>query len=63
VRVVDDPNARDAHTEPHLLNAAIDHPGWCEHSGLIPRLETVSGPIFRCPGCWGAPLPKLTNPQ
>jgi hypothetical protein len=54
---VDDPNAGGILAEPHLLNSAIEHPEWCEWSGLIPRLSFTTGVMFRCPGCWGAPSP------
>jgi hypothetical protein len=43
-------------TAPHVLHAAIDHPSWCEWSGLVRAIHTLTGAtIFRCPGCWGEP--------
>lgn len=55
-REAGDPNASLPAAAPHVLNSAVEHPSWCEWTGLVPLVESLTGPgYYRCPGCWGGP--------
>lgn len=55
------PNRGRSLSIPHVLNAAVEHPDWCEWTGLIWGISLTGGVVFRCPGCWGSPRYELST--